>query len=116
MASDPLTSSDAGIAVVGAGGDEYGRILRANQRLSELLARPLEELVGTRLCQHVHPEDQTQAHSGFLRLMADTQTLYENNGRLVAANGSVVCVHVFASAITIRTGPAVVLRVLALPR
>jgi PAS domain-containing protein len=115
MASDPLTSSAAGIALVGAVGQDYGRIMRANHRLADLLGRPLEEIVGTRLCEHLHSNDQAQTHSAFLRLMADTQTLYQSKGRLVAATARVVQVQAFASVITTPTGPAVVLRVLALP-
>jgi len=115
MASDPLTSSAAGIALVGAGGEYHGRIMRANHRLAGLLGRPLEEIVGTRLCEHIHSDDQAQTHSAFLRLMADTQALYENTGRLVTATTRVVHVQAFASVIATRTGSAVVLRVLALP-
>jgi PAS domain-containing protein len=115
MPSDPLTSSAAGIALVGASDEDYGRIMRANYRLADLLAWPLDELVGTRLCQHVHSDDQAQAHSAFLRLMADTRALYENEGRLVAANGRVVQVQAFASVTATRTGPAIILRMLALP-
>jgi len=89
--------------------------MRANHQFADLLARPLDALVGTRLCQHVHPDDQAQTHSAYLRLMADTQALYENKIRLVAANARVVQVQTLASVITTRSGPAVVLRVLALP-
>jgi PAS domain-containing protein len=75
-ASDPLTGSAAGIALIGACGEDYGRIMRANHQLADLLARPLEELVGTRLCQHVHPDDQAQTHNAYLRLMADPEALH----------------------------------------
>lgn len=115
MGSDLLTGSDAGIALIGARGDGYGRILRANSRLSELLGRPMEALVGTRLCQHLPPEDHARAHTAFLGLMAQPQTLYEHDGRLAAADGSTVCVQALASAIATRNGLAIVLRVLAPP-
>jgi PAS domain S-box-containing protein len=113
-AADPLMRGDAGIALVGACRDDYRRILRANHQLAELLGRPLEALVGARLCQHVHPDDQTQAHGAFLRLLADPETLYDSQCRLVAADGREVRVQALASVITMRTGPAIVLRVLAL--
>ena len=112
MASDPLISSSTGVALIGACGEEYGRILRANRELAELLGRPAEQLLGSRLCQHLHHEDQTPAHRAFLRLMADPQTLYESRGRLLAATGNVVPVLVFASTITLRDGVGIVLRVL----
>jgi PAS domain S-box-containing protein len=112
MASDPLISSAAGIALVGACGDEHGRILRANHQLAELLATTVEAVIGTRLCEHVHPDDQAQAHNAYRRLMADRRTLYEGNARLVAANGDLVPVQAFASLITVNAGTAVVFRVL----
>ncbi len=112
MASDPLISSAAGIALVGARGGDHGRILRANQQLAELLATTVEALIGTGLFQHVHPEDQAQARNAYMRLMADPRTLYESNARLVAANGHVVPVQAFASMITLNAGTAVVFRVL----
>ncbi|MGH2850766.1 MAG: PAS domain-containing protein [Solirubrobacteraceae bacterium] len=114
MTSDPLTSRTAGIVLVGAHDDEYGRILRANQRFADLLVRQLDALVGTRICEHVHPGSQGEARDTFFRLMADLETVYEGNGRLVTSHGSVVPVRAFASVITLRGGAAIVLRVLAL--
>src|SRR5579883_2606820 len=55
VAADPLTRADAAIALVGAYGEDYGRILRANGQLAALLGVSAEELVGTRACRHVHP-------------------------------------------------------------
>lgn len=114
MTSDPLTTRAAGIALVGALPNAYGRVLRANQRLADLLATPLADLQGTRICDHVHPQDRHQADDAYLRLMADPQALYENTTRLVSADGSVVRVHAVASLITTRSGGAFVLRALAL--
>jgi PAS domain-containing protein len=114
MTSDPLTSRAAGIVLVGAHEDEYGRILRANQRFAGLLVRQLDALVGTPICDHIHPGNRGDARAAFLRLVGDLETVYEGNGRLVAANGSVVPVQAFASVITLRGGAAIVLRVLAL--
>lgn len=112
MAFDPLTRSAAAIALVGAVGEDYGRIIRANHQLADLLGRPLEELVGTRLCEHMHPHDQAEAYEAFLRLMAGNQTLYEHTVRLVGATARVLQVHALASVIAMRTGPAIVLRLL----
>ncbi len=113
MASDPLTHRSAGIALVAAVREDSGRILRANDELAELLARPAAALVGTSLCQHLHPDDQPRALQALLRLLADPKTLYEDdNGRLVAANGREVRVHIVASVITTHTGPAIIVRVL----
>ena len=112
MASDPLTSCAAGIALVGARRDEYGRILRTNEQLAELLTTTVKALVGTRVCQHVHPDDQMQAYNAYMRLMASPKAVYESDARLVAANGHVVYVQAFASVIALSTGTAVVFRVL----
>jgi PAS domain-containing protein len=112
MAPDPLINSSTGVALIGACGEEYGRILRVNRELAELLSRPVEQLVGSRLCQHVHHEDHTLAHSAFLGLMADPRTFYESRGRLLAATGDAVPVVVCASTITLRGGVGIVLRVL----
>ena len=94
--------------------EEYGRILRANQQLADLLGRTVEAIVGTRLCAHVHPDDQTHMHHGYLRLMAHPQALYEGSVRLVAADNDPVRVHAFASAVTMNTGVAFLCRVLPL--
>jgi PAS domain-containing protein len=114
MASDPLTRRAAGIALVGALHADYGRVLRANQQLADLLATPLAGLEGTRICEHVHPQDRQQADDAYLRLMADPQALYESTTRLLAADGGVVRVQAFASLITTRSGGAFLLRLLAL--
>ena len=114
MTSDPLTSRAAGIVLVAANDDEYGRILRANQRFADLLARQLTALIGTPICDYIHPGNQGEARAAFLRLVGDLETVYEGNGRLVAAHGRVVPVQAFASVITLRGGAAIVLRVLAL--
>src|SRR5579863_1311485 len=106
MSSDPLISSAAGIALVGVRGEDRGRILRANHQLAELLATTVGALIGTPLRQHVHPDDQTQAQTAYLRLTADPRTLYESNARLVAADGRVVPVHAFASMIAVNAGTA----------
>lgn len=113
MASDPLTRRAAGIALVGAFDAEYGRILRANERLADLLGISLTELEGTRICEHVHPEDRHEADDAYLRLVADPRLLLESTPRLLAAEGRVVRVHAFASLIATRSGGAFVLRVLA---
>ena len=112
--SDPLTNSAAGIALVGAFGDEIGHILRANQRLADLLGTPLGALVGTRICRHVHSDNHGDAHVAFQRVMGSPETVYETKARLVAANGRIVHVHALASAIRLRQGTAIVLRVLLL--
>ncbi len=114
MASDPLTSSAAGIALVGAFGDEIGHILRANQRLADLVAMPLGAVIGTRICRHIHPDNHREAHATFRRVMAHPEALYEGNARLVTANGRIVPVRAVASVITMRRGAAIVVRVLVL--
>ena len=113
MASDPLTRRDAGIAVVGAGPEGHGRILRANHALAALLARPLPSLVGTRLCEHLHRDDQARVARALSRLLTSPETLYEADARLVAAAGREVRVHAVASVITMRDGRAIIIRVLA---
>jgi PAS domain S-box-containing protein len=114
MASDPLTRHAAGIALVGALHAEYGRVLRANQRLADLLTTPLADLEGTRICEHIDPQDRQQADNAYLRLMADPQGLYENTTRLLTGDGEVVRVHAVTSLIATRNGGAFVVRVVAL--
>jgi PAS domain-containing protein len=114
MASDPLRSTAAGIALVGAFGVEIGHIVRANERLADVLAMRLDALVGTRICQHIHPGNHREAHAAFQRVMAHPETLYEGTARLVAANGRIVPVRAVASVITMGPGAAIVVRVLDL--
>lgn len=108
MASDPITRRPAGIAFVGALPAEFGRVLRANERLADLLATPLTDLEGTRICEHVHPQDRHHADDAYLRLMADRHALYENTIRLVAGDGQVVRVQAVASLVATRSGSAFV--------
>ena len=114
MASDPLRSTDSGIALIGASADDAGEVLRANHQLAELLETPLTMLVGAQICRYIHSGNRGAAHEAHLHLMSDPGTLYETKARLVTASRRVVPVHAFASAITTRTGTAIVLRVLPL--
>ena len=112
MVFDPLTDTAAGVALIATSGEDYGRILRANHKLAELLASSPEALVGTRICDYVHPPDQSEAHHAFLTLLGDPPGLYEHDGRLVAADGRLVHVRAVASMISTGAGGAVILRVL----
>jgi hypothetical protein len=114
MPSDPITRTGAGIALIGARHAEYGRVLRANRQLADLLATAVPELEGTRICEHVHPQDQHQADDAYLRLTADPQALYENTTRMVAGDRRIVRVHTVTSLIATQGGGAFMLRVLAL--
>jgi|GEM_PF-3930044 len=111
MTFDALRSSDAGIALVGGAGEEFGRILRANQQFATLLARPLDTLVGTAVWEHLHADDREEARASFKNLIADVLVSYEKDVRLLAADGPPLHVRSFASSIATASGPAIVLRV-----
>jgi PAS domain S-box-containing protein len=96
-----------------AHGDKYGRVLRANQELADLLGAQREALVGTELRQHLHADDSAVVQSALLGLLSHTGTLFDGSVRLVATDGRSVRVHAFASVITMTTGTAILLRVLA---
>ena len=115
MTTDPLRSAAAGIALIAMGGERHGHILRANQALAALLASSPDALVGTRICDHVHPQDRARVDEAFLALMADADRLHEGDVRLIASDGGSVAVRAVASVIARRGGRAVVLRVLAAP-
>ena len=113
VSSGPLSSGAIGIALIGMAKDEYGRIMRASCGLAALLSRAPEDLIGTRLCQHLDPRDHSESHGAFLRLMARPEDLYEGDLRFVTADGRVVAVRAVASIVAARHGPAILLRVLS---
>jgi PAS domain S-box-containing protein len=90
--------SDAhkGIALIGVYGEDSGRIVRVNRALADLLATTREELVGTSICDRIHSADRDRAVDRFLRLIGGAGSC-EGEGRLLAEDGRVRWVRVFAA-------------------
>jgi PAS domain S-box-containing protein len=115
MSLDLLRSTAAAIALIDTTDEERGRILRANRLFADLLASSPDALAGTTICDHIHPEDRLKADDAYRRLMASTESLYEQTGRLISADGETVRVHVLASVITASARQVVLLRALPEP-
>jgi diguanylate cyclase (GGDEF)-like protein/PAS domain S-box-containing protein len=85
--------SSVGIAQV----DLEGRILEVNRALGDLLGREAEELVGSMLVDHVHPDDAQIVEEQFGPIAAGRLDHYEGDRRYRRADGSVIWVHSAAS-------------------
>jgi len=96
MNSQVFVEPPVGIALVGIAGDDRGRIVRANRALATLLARPLEELTGSVLCDFIHAEDRCRAVAEFTRMVGRARGSCEGEGRLLVKEGGVRWVRVHA--------------------
>jgi PAS domain S-box-containing protein len=110
---EPLRDRASGIALIGATPGEHGLILRANERLAQLLGTSVEALTQTKICSYLHPDDQARARAAYVHLLSGTEELHDTQLRLIAAGGAEVAVRAYASPIAMRDGLAIVLRVLA---
>ncbi|MDQ1743951.1 MAG: hypothetical protein QOE23_2290 [Pseudonocardiales bacterium] len=78
--------SPIGAAIVG----QDGELLQVNDSLVEMLGYPREELLRLRLSQLTHPDDIDEGTALFNELLDGTRDSYENQKRLVHADGHVV--------------------------
>ena len=85
-----------GIALIGVGDDDCGRIVRANRTFGEFVARAPENLVGASFCDLIHERDRAYAVEEFATLMSGEGGSREGEGRLVAADGRIRWVRVHA--------------------
>jgi len=115
MDNEAATLRPKGTALIGTTGEQSGRVLAIDHGLAELLDSTREALVGTRFCDHIHPEDRDRALDTFARLISHSTSGYEGTGRLIDANGAVHHVRASASVVASNTRLAIVLRIAALP-
>ncbi|MGH2850374.1 MAG: PAS domain-containing protein [Solirubrobacteraceae bacterium] len=113
--ADAVRKRSGGTTLIGTTDDESCRILAADHGLAELLASTTQTLTGTRLCDHIHPDDRPRALEAFTQMIGDATSEYEGSGRLVAADGAVHRVTLYASVVASDTRLAIVLRIAALP-
>jgi PAS domain S-box-containing protein len=104
-----------GAALIGTTPQTHGRILRTNNKLAALLGTTPAELTGSRMCDHILPEDRPRAEDAFVRLIRGARNLYEMTGHLLAADGTARRVTAYASLVTADVHRVVLIRVLALP-
>ena len=78
--------SPIGAAIVG----QDGELLQVNESLVGMLGYPREELLRRRLSQLTHPDDIDEGTALFNELLDGTRDSYENQKRLVHADGHVV--------------------------
>ena len=110
-----IAHGPGGAALIGTTPHTRGRILRANSKLAVLLDSTPEALAGTRMCDHIHPEDRTRAENAFVRLIRGARNLYEITGHLLAADGTSRPVTAYASVVTADVHQVVLIRFLAVP-
>jgi len=89
----------AGTALIGIDPGGWGLIVRVDHALADLLASTPETLVGTMLCDHVHPADRRSVSDAFAQLVGDPRSAYEGSWQLVADDGALHRVSVTASVI-----------------
>lgn len=77
----------AGAVLVGVAEENRGRVLRANNAFASLLASTPDALVGSRVCDHIHPSDRARALAGFLCLIGGARNALEGNCILVTVDG-----------------------------
>ncbi len=75
-----------------AEGDLRGRLLRANDRFCEIVARPREELLTLGMRDITHPED-AERHAALFRRAVETGEPFELEKRYIRPNGTIVWVH-----------------------
>jgi PAS domain S-box-containing protein len=70
-----------------------GRLLRVNQRLSNMLGHPREELLNRTLLAMTHPEDEAIAHECYQRMLNGEFQTYALEIRYLRRDGSFIWVH-----------------------
>jgi hypothetical protein len=105
---DPIRSSAAGTALVGVADGDWGRIVRADQTLADLLGTSLDALVGTRLVDHVVLADRVNVLDVLSELTAGGQ--YEGEWRMAGAGSAPRAIRIYASPVAMRSGRAIVIR------
>ncbi|HEX2540413.1 MAG TPA: PAS domain S-box protein [Caldimonas sp.] len=78
--------------------DLDGRLTLVNQRFCEIAGYPQAALIGTRIFDLVHPDDQTANREAFQRLV-EHGTAFDMEKRYVRRDGSIVVVSTAATAI-----------------
>jgi PAS domain S-box-containing protein len=82
-----------------------GRLLRANQRLSDMLGYPREELVGRTLLALTHPEDNAIARECYQRMLNGEFQTYALEIRYLHRDGSCIWLHQTAALLREPGGP-----------
>jgi PAS domain S-box-containing protein len=96
-------SSAAGMAMT----SREGGILRANDRLCELLGYERHELLGRSFAELTHPDDREARQEDLAKLRSGVHESYEAERRYIRKDGTVVWCRVCASAIRDRSGSTV---------
>jgi PAS domain-containing protein len=109
---DLLGHRPAGAVLVGVAEENRGRILRANSAFASLVATTPDALVGSRLCDHIHPAERARALAGFLRLIGGARSSLHGNCSLVTADGVARPVSGYASLLVAGSSRLVVARFL----
>ena len=112
---DLIGHRPAGAVLVGVAEENRGRILRANKAFASLLASRPDALVGSRLCDHIHPADRPRALAGFLRLIGGARNALEGTCSLVTGDGEELTVAGYASLVVAGSSHLVLVRFLELP-
>jgi PAS domain S-box-containing protein len=115
MHVDITAHRPGGAALIGTTPQTNGRILRTNNKLAALLGSTPAALTGSRMCDHIHPQDRPRAEDAFVRLVRGARNLYEMTGDLLAADGTPRRVTAYASLVTADVHRVVLIRVLAVP-
>ena len=91
-----FNDAPVGIALIGVGGDDCGRIVRANRAFGTLLASTPDELAGASMCDRIHSDDRARAADEFARLIGQAGGSCEGEGRLLTTDGQTRWVRVHA--------------------
>jgi two-component system cell cycle sensor histidine kinase/response regulator CckA len=96
-------SSAAGMAMT----SRQGGILRANERLCELLGYERHELIGLSFADLTHPDDREARLQDLAKLRGGGDESYEAERRYIRKDGTVVWCRICASAVRDRDGATV---------
>jgi two-component system, cell cycle sensor histidine kinase and response regulator CckA len=88
-----------GVALVDLGKEAFGRVMRANSAICDLLGYDESELVGRRFAELTHPDDVDRDVANAHRLSTGEIDAYESEKRYVTAGGDVVLARLSASII-----------------
>jgi PAS domain S-box-containing protein len=83
--------------VIGAEGEECGRIVSASLSFADLVGCTPDALVGRAAFDFVHRDDRSRACDEFTRLVARRASAFDGVGRMLSASGSVRWLGVHAS-------------------
>jgi two-component system cell cycle sensor histidine kinase/response regulator CckA len=89
-------SAPIGMALVEAGAESGGSLIRVNEAICRMLGRQPDELLGRACVDVVHPDDAEQIHNAARRVLGDDSRLSAET-RLLDATGGTVWIRLSAS-------------------